>query len=213
MKKAFLVSVIVFLGMSMLMASPGVWQSSSTDGVDPAGDSATMEVSFNLSGSGDGSDTNESVRIGFSENAVTSLDDVAEGQANAVLSNQDGAGKLSEDRFIFWQISSAKPMEISLSWPAEMSGTSDPTNNKLGWTITTSLPSNGAENGKKIGDENNSAESGASNSAVVLNRSKEGDGFKYGTVGSQQLTIVTDPLDTAEIDNYTATLTLSVKTK
>ena len=213
MKKSFWITVVLVLGMSVLMASPGVWQSSSTDGVDTAGDSATMEVSFNLSGSGDGSDTNESVRIGFSKNVVTSLDDVAEGQANAVLTNQDGAGKLSEDRFIFWQISSAKPMEISLSWPAEMSGISDPTNNKLGWTITTSLPSNGAENGEKIGDENNSAKTGASNSAVVLNRSNEGDGFKYGTVGSQQLTIVTDPLDSADIDNYTATLTLSVKTK
>ena len=213
MKKSFWISVVLVLGMSMLMASPGVWQSSSTDGVDTAGDSATMEVSFNLSGSGGGSDTNESVRIGFSKNVVTSLADVAEGQVDAVLTNQDGAGKLSEDRFIFWQISSAKPMEISLSWPAEMSGTSDPTDNKLGWTITTSLPSNDAVNGEKIDSEDNSAESGASNYAVVLNRNSDGEGFKYGTVGSQQLTIVTDPLDTADIDNYTATLTLSVKTK
>ena len=94
-----------------------------------------------------------------------------------------------------------------------MTGSSS-SSNKLGWTITTSRPSNGATNGDVIEDSANSANEDGTNSAIVLNRrSSEGDGFKYGTVGSQQLTIVTDPLDSAEIDNYTAILTLSVKTK
>lgn len=212
MKKSLLFSVVLVLGLSMLMASPGVWESTETDGVDTVGDSATMNVSFNLSGIGDGSDKNESVKIGFSKVAVKSLEDDVQGQETAVLTNQEGYGKLSEDRFIFWQISSAKEMEVSLSWPASMTGSSS-SSNKLGWTITTSLPSNGATDGDVIEDSDNSAIEDGTNSAIVLNRSSEGDGFKYGTVGSQQLTIVTDPLDSAEIDNYTAILTLSVKTK
>lgn len=211
MKKTLLFSVVLVLGLSMLMASPGVWESTDTDGVDTVGDSATMDVSFNLSGSGEGSDKNESVKIGFSNDDVTSLEDDVQGQETAVLTNQEGYGKLSDDRFIFWQISSAKEMEVSLSWPASMTGSSP--SSKLGWTITTSLPSNGATNGEVIEDSDNSAIEDGTNSAIVLNRSSEGGGFKYGTVGSQQLTIVTDPLDSADIDNYTATLTLSVKTK
>ena len=139
MKKGLSILLVLVLGMSMLMATTnqGSWSSSDTDGIDAEGDSATMTVSFDLSGSVD--DDNESVTIGFSASAVDSLEADVTPTSTATLENQDGVGKLSEDRYIFWQISSPSKLEVSLSWPAQMTGETEETN-KLEWTITSSVP-------------------------------------------------------------------------
>lgn len=214
MKKGLSILLVLVLGMSMLMATTnqGSWSSSDTDGIDTEGDSATMTVSFDLSGSGD--DDNESVTIGFSASAVNSLEAEVTPTTTATLKNQDGVGKLSEDRYIFWQISSPSKLQVSLSWPAQMTG--ETKTNKLGWTITSSEPVSATTsstdakvtNGDVIADSDNEAEGDNSNTAVVLDRQS---GFNYGTVGSQQLTIETASLDSAAIDSYSATLTLTVK--
>lgn len=212
MKKGLSILLVLVLGMSMLMATTnqGSWSSSDTEGIDKEGDSATMTVSFDLSGSVD--DDNESVTIGFSASAVNSLEAAVTPTSTATLENQDGVGKLSEDRYIFWQISSPSKLQVSLSWPAQMTG--EIKTNKLGWTITSSKPATTSStdvkvtNGDVIADSHNKAEGDNSNTAVVLDRQS---GFNYGTVGSQQLTIETASLDSAAIDSYSATLTLTVK--
>lgn len=214
MKKGLSILLVLVLGMSMLMATTnqGSWSSSDTDGIDAEGNSATMTVSFDLSGSVD--DDNESVTIGFSASAVDSLEADVTPTSTATLENQDGVGKLNEDRYIFWQISSPSKLEVSLSWPAQMTGKIE--TNKLGWTITSSVPVSATTsstaanvtNGDVIEDSDNTAKGDNSNTAVVLDRRS---GFNYGTVGSQQLIIETASLDSATIDSYSATLTLTVK--
>ena len=209
MKKLVLSCLILILGLSVVMASEsaGSWSSDADNKINATGDSAKMTVSFDLSSTSGEETGNEAVTIGFSTSAVDDLATEVTGQSTATLSNQDGFGKLSEDRYIFWQISSPSKLQVSLSWPAVMTGGTE--TNKLIWTITTSSPENDATNGTTIAQGDNTAQSGSSNSKVVLDRQS---GFKYGTVGSQKLEIVTASLDNATIDTYTADLTLTVKT-
>lgn len=206
MKRLFLVFVVLICSAALFSTeSEGAWISTEDDAVDASGDTATMEVSFDLKGSDNPGevDKNEHVKIGFSTAAVTSLEANVNGESTAELKVESGVGVLSSDRYIFWQISSSNPMTVSLSWDEKMEGGT--ASNKLGWSISTVLPSNGATNGTAFTD-------GSFDGEIVLDRSKL-ENFKYGTVGSQQIVIETDPLTNAAIDNYSGTLCLTVTGK
>lgn len=205
MKKVFLILVVLLCSVMLFATeSEGSWTSTKEDGVDKNGDTATMKVTFDLDGNGEGVDKNEHVKIGFSEEPVTSLESYVEGQSTAELKIESGVGVLSEDRYIFWQISSSNAMAVKLSWDEKMGGVVD-ANNKLAWEISTELPDNQATNGDKV-------ESGNFEGEIVLDRT-DMKNFKYGTVGSQKLIIETAPLTVAAIDNYSGTLRLTVTGK
>ena len=199
--KRIILLIVIFLCISALFSSEGSWSSSENDPLSKDGKSASMDVSLKLK-------EIEQVIIGFSPEAVYSLDADVNGQSTANLTISDGVGTLvgSEERYIFWQIASPNALEISLSWPEKMKGTLP--DNYLGWSITTALPVNQQvdtpiTNGTVISEDDPSG-------TIVLDRTGN---FNFGTVGSQKLIIKTDPISTAIVDDYKGTLTLTVKAK
>lgn len=202
--KRIAMMVFVLVAAIGLLSADGSW--SLGDGslsTDPAGQSAAMIVSLNLTNSGDNQEK-ESIEIGFTDAAVTADSLVGEVKSTAILTNNGKLqGTLSGNRYIYWQISSPSSMKIWLEVPAEMTGQT-PTN-KLDWTVTTTAES-GDDNGTAITEESVAE----SNGYLVLNRDISGGKFKYGTIGSQKLEIVTDSYATAPIDSYSATLTLKI---
>ena len=212
MKRLLSVMIVLLFGGIMIFAAEGTdptgsW--SNTLGTALTSGSATMNVTFNLAGSegGEGSqDTdNEQIKIGFASKAVDDITENVTHVTTVALKTSDGVGVLSADTYIFWQISSANPMTITLTWPEMMTGTTE--GNTLAWDVTTTLPaSSSVDDGTAV-----TAEASGTTGAVVLDRSSEKlSTFKFGTVGSQKLTIETASLDNAAIDTYTGTLTLTV---
>ena len=207
MKKFLMICAALLMVASAFAAvNEGSWSGTA---VTTSGDSATMKVSFDLDSSDDGEggeDENASIKIGFTSDAVTSIEATVTSESTATLSTEKGKGVLAEDRYIYWQIaSSSSGITIALSWDEQMTG--DTETNKLGWTITTTPAENsgsGVYNGDGITDENTDYEG-----VTVFDRSKI-ENLMYGTVGSQKLTIETEALSTAAIDNYSGTLTLAV---
>ena len=210
MKKLIMVCVALLMVAAVFATeSAGSWASSDTDGIDKSGDSATMKVSFDLDSSDDGeggTDENASVEIGFTSAVVSSLTESVTPTTTATLKTENGKGVLKEDRYIYWQIAASTGMTIDLSWDEKMEGSK--VGNELVWTITTTASTStgdGVANGDSITSEKSNYQG-----VTVLDRSVLTK-FKYGTVGSQKLTIETAALSSAAIDNYSGTLKLTVK--
>ena len=210
MKKWIMVcAALLMVAAIFATESQGSWASSAEDGVDKSGDSATMKVSFDLNSEddeGEKVDENASVKIGFTSAAVSSLTASVTPTPTATLKTENGKGVLEEDRYIYWQIAASTGMTIDLSWDEKMEGSKD--DNELVWTITTTASTStgdGVANGDSITSEKSNYQG-----VTVLDRS-DLTKFKYGTVGSQELTIETVALSSAAIDNYSGTLKLTVK--
>lgn len=206
MKKVAMIAVVLLLGITLLSAA-GSWSSSEDSPLteEPNSQTATMNVSLNLTAGGDNPET-ETVTIGFSSNAVTPGGDSPSDKSTAILTdNGNMQGALSEDepRYIYWKIASPSKLKIWLDYPEKMTdGDTSPTNT-LDWTITTT-PQSGSDSGTAISTE--STKDGTIG-YLVLDRSNP---KTFGTVGSQQLHITTESYSNAVIDTYTATLTLKV---
>ena len=210
MKKIAMIAVVLFLGITLLSADAGSWtlgKDSSLSSTFPEGgaQTATMDVSLNLTADGDNPET-ETITIGFSSSPVTEGDDVTNGISSAILTdNGNMQGTLSGEnvRYIFWKIASPSKLKIWLDYDSVMNGKTD--SNELEWTITTTVAEEDVDNGTAISDESVSD----ANGYLVLNRSDLSK-FKFGTVGCQQLNITTASYATAPIDSYSGTLTLKV---
>ena len=209
MKRLLSVMIVLLFGGIMIFAAEGTdptgsW--SNTLGTALTSGSATMNVTFNLAGSESGEEpNNEQIKIGFASVAVDDITATVTPVKEVALQTSDGVGVLSADTYIFWQISSANPMTITLTWPDAMEGTTE--GNTLEWDVTTTLPdSSSVDDGTAVTEE-----ASGTTGAVVLDRSSDKlSNFRFGTVGSQKLTIETASLDNAAIDTYTGTLTLTV---
>ena len=205
MKRIAMMAIALIAAIGLLSAA-GSWSlEDGTLGTDMTKQSATMNVSLNLSGNGENQET-ETITIGFSKTAVNTGGDTPDVKDSAILTdNGNLQGTLSGDnvRYIYWKIASPSSLKIWLDYPAEMTGGTN-NNNKLSWTITTTA-SAGANNGTAIGDGSSKEENGY----LVLDRSTLSN-FKYGTVGCQQLNITTASYSEAAIDSYSADLILKI---
>lgn len=205
MKRIAMMAIVLIAAIGLLSAA-GSWSlEDGSLGTDLAKQSATMNVSLNLSGNGENQET-ETITIGFSKTAVNTGGDTPDVKDSAILTdNGKLQGTLSGDnvRYIYWKIASPSKLKIWLDYPAEMTGTN--ISNKLRWTIATVPASSDADNGTAIGDGSSKEENGY----LVLDRSTLSN-FKYGTVGCQQLNITTASYSEAAIDSYSADLILKI---
>lgn len=209
MKRIAMIALVLFVGIGLLSADAGSWSSGQDNPLtdNPANQTATMNVSLNLSGDGENQET-ETVMIGFSKTEVKTGEGTPEVKNSAILTdNGNLQGTLSGDnvRYIYWKIASPSKLKIWLDYPAEMTGGTN-NSNKLSWTITTTA-SAGANNGTAIGT---ASQKDGEIGYVVLDRDTSKGNFKFGTVGCQQLNITTASYSEAAIDSYSADLILKI---
>ena len=199
----------IILFLALLISAMMVFADSSWNGDSVGGDSsATLSTTINLSSSGEGSGDNDKFEIGFSTSAVDALDDevsAVNGTVSLVIDDETGKASLPGSDtgikyYIYWKIQSAGAQNISLSWPDNLTA---PEGGNLGWTISTQPASSGVQHGKA---------STGSESAILTRNPSANNEFKFGTAGSQVLTITTDPVTEAAVGNYNGTLTLTITT-
>ena len=207
MKRIAMMAIVLIAAIGLLSAA-GSWSLEDGPlGTDLTKQSATMNVSLNLSGNGENQEK-ETITIGFSKTAVNTGGDTPDVKDSAILTdNGNLQGTLSGDnvRYIYWKIASPSKLKIWLDYPAEMTGGTN-NSNKLSWTITTTA-SAGTDNGTAIGT---AAQKDGEIGYVVLDRDTSTGNFKFGTVGCQQLHITTASYSAAAIDSYSADLILKI---
>ena len=175
--------------------------------IDGTSGNATTEVTLDLSPStGD-----SNVIIGFTTDVLTNSFDIDSDMPNAARAfpmtlTEDGKVEMSDQLFVFWQIASGSPLDITLSAGAPMSNGS---NGNLDWKTEwrSKVESTEAEEQKSTG-KSSATDSGEYNvDASVYDRDKA---LTYGDAGYAELTIVTDDIMDKAPGTYTGTLTLKV---
>ena len=191
MKKILLSAFLIFM-LAGIFATP-----SSGEAVAGVSESSGLSVTLDLSSSGTAF---EQFEIGFSSNKVDSFASPVSAVNTASLIGSSGnTGRLAEDRYVYWKIASADPVRVWLDVSESMAGSKG---NTLAWTVSTN-PAGGV-GGIGISSRNQAEADGF----LLLDRS---EGFKYGTAGSQRLSVSTGSYLNTIIDTYTGILTLRIK--
>lgn len=175
--------------------------------IDGTSGNATTEVTLDLSPStGD-----SNVIIGFTTDVLTNSFDIDSDTPNAAATfpltlTEEGAVEMSEQLFVFWQIASGSPLDITLSAGAPMSNGS---NGNLDWKTTWTSKVESTDSGVRTSTgKSSTTDSGEYNvDASVYDRDKA---LTYGDAGYAELTIVTDDIMEKAPGTYTGTLTLKV---
>lgn len=175
--------------------------------IDGTSGNATTEVTLDLSPStGD-----SNVIIGFTTDVLTDAFDIDSDMPNAARAfpmtlTEDGKVKMSDQLFVFWQIASGSPLDITLSAGAPMSNGSG---GNLDWKTEWTSKVESTDSGVRTSTGKSSAtDSGEYNlDASVYDRDKA---LTYGDAGYAELTIVTDDIMEKAPGTYTGTLTLKV---
>lgn len=190
MKKLFLSVFLIFI-LAGIYAGP-----SSGEAVAGVSESSGLDVTLDLSSSA----SFDQFEIGFSANKVDSfISQVSAVNTASLIGSSGNTGRLAEDRYIYWKIASADPVLVWLDVSESMVGSNG---NTLVWTVSTN-PAGGV-GGIGISSRNQAENDGF----LLLDRS---EGFKYGTAGSQRLSISTGSYLNTVIDTYTGILTLRIK--
>ena len=190
MKRILVLSVAFLLAAGMLFAA-----------VDSLGGSQGADFSLDLL---TGTDLTSSYKAGFAHSAVDAVtDEVTDITSAPMTIDGNGDAILKTDTYVYWQIQSNTALNITLTWDDEMEGT-DP-DNTLAWSVSSApVRAQNADDGVASKDaiENKILDR---TSAAIANKT-----FKYGTAGSQKLTITVDDAVNAVTDDYTGTLTLTI---
>ena len=178
----------------------------SADLDSPSGN-ATTDVTLDLSSS----TGKTNIIIGFTTDVLTDAFDIDSDTPNAATTfpltlTEEGAVEMSDQLFVFWQIASGSPLDITLSAGAPMNnGSGGNLDWKTEWTSKVESTDSGVRTST---GKSSAADSGEYNvDASVYDRDKA---LTYGDAGYAELTIVTDDIMEKAPGTYTGTLTLKV---
>ena len=215
MKK--LIAVLMVLTLiygSVFAATAGSTSGSLQVGDTPTNDSATLTYSLSTDGEDGAVST---YKIGFSSNAITSLNDVPENKETVTLEvGDDFTATIPETSpvHIYWQIASPVNCTISLT-PSSMKGSDE---NKLHIDFSTTVDNSSAGatayselNTGVTADDNSSDEKTAEDlKQTVLTYTAGKTTTNNQIAGSQTISIVTNNIAGLTSDTYSGTLTLTI---
>lgn len=218
MKKLIAVLMVLTLVYgSVFAATAGSTSGSLQVGDTPTNDSATLTYSLSTDGEDGAVST---YKIGFSSNAITSLNDVPENKETVTLEvGDDFTATIPKTSpvHIYWQIASPVNCTISLT-PSSMKGSDE---NKLHIDFSTTVDNSSAgatayselNTGVTV-DDNSSEEQTAENlKKTVLTYTAGKTTTNNQIAGSQTISIVTNNIAGLASDTYSGTLTLTIDAK
>lgn len=215
MKKLIAVLMVLTLVYgSVFAATAGSTSGSLQVGDTPTNDSATLTYSLSTEGEDGAVST---YKIGFSSNAITSLNDVPENKETVTLEvGDDFTATIPETSpvHIYWQIASPVNCTISLT-PSSMTGSDE---NKLHIDFSTTVDNSSAGatayselNTGVTADDNSSDEKTAEDlKQTVLTYTAGTTTTNNQIAGSQTISIVTNNIAGLASDTYSGTLTLTI---
>lgn len=218
MKKLIAVLMVLTLVYgSVFAATAGSTSGSLQVGDTPTNDSATLTYSLSTDGEDGAVST---YKIGFSSNAITSLNDVPENKETVTLEvGDDFTATIPKTSpvHIYWQIASPVNCTISLT-PSSMKGSDE---NKLHIDFSTTVDNSSAGatayselNTGVTADDNSSEEQTAENlKKTVLTYTAGKTTTNNQIAGSQTISIVTNNIAGLASDTYSGTLTLTIDAK
>ena len=218
MKKLIAVLMVLTLVYgSVFAATAGSTSGSLQIGDTPTNDSATLTYSLSTDGEDGAVST---YKIGFSSNAITSLNDVPENKETVTLEvGDDFTATIPKTSpvHIYWQIASPVNCTISLT-PSSMKGSDE---NKLHIDFSTTVDNSSAGatayselNTGVTADDNSSEEQTAENlKKTVLTYTAGKTTTNNQIAGSQTISIVTNNIAGLASDTYSGTLTLTIDAK
>lgn len=172
----------------------------------PSGN-ATTDVTLDLSSS----TGKTNIIIGFTTDVLTDAFDIDSAKPNPATTfpltlTEEGAVEMSNQLFVFWQIASGSPLDITLSANAAMSNGSS---GSLDWKTTWKSKVEGTEGeeDKSTGKSSKTDSGEYAKDEIVYDRK---NAATYGDAGYAELTIVTDDIMEKAPGSYTGTLTLKV---
>lgn len=218
MKKLIAVLMVLTLVYgSVFAATAGSTSGSLQVGDTPTNDSATLTYSLSTDGEDGAVST---YKIGFSSNAITSLNDVPDNKETVTLEvGDDFTATIPKTSpvHIYWQIASPVNCTISLT-PSSMKGSDE---NKLHIDFSTTVDNSSAgatayselNTGVTV-DDNSSDEQTAENlKKTVLTYTAGKTTTNNQIAGSQTISIVTNNIAGLASDTYSGTLTLTIDAK
>ena len=209
--------VLTLVYGSVFAATAGSTSGSLQVGDTPTNDSATLTYSLSTDGEDGAVST---YKIGFSSNAITSLNDVPENKETVTLEvGDDFTATIPKTSpvHIYWQIASPVNCTISLT-PSSMKGSDE---NKLHIDFSTTVDNSSAgatayselNTGVTV-DDNSSEEQTAENlKKTVLTYTAGKTTTNNQIAGSQTISIVTNNIAGLASDTYSGTLTLTIDAK
>lgn len=218
MKKLIAVLMVLTLVYgSVFAATAGSTSGSLQVGDTPTNDSATLTYSLSTDGEDGAVST---YKIGFSSNAITSLNDVPENKETVTLEvGDDFTATIPKTSpvHIYWQIASPVNCTISLT-PSSMKGSDE---NKLHIDFSTTVDNSSAGatayselNTGVTADDNSSEEQTAEKlKKTVLTYTAGKTTTNNQIAGSQTISIVTNNIAGLASDTYSGTLTLTIDAK
>lgn len=218
MKKLIAVLMVLTLVYgSVFAATAGSTSGSLQVGDTPTNDSATLTYSLSTDGEDGAVST---YKIGFSSNAITSLNDVPDNKETVTLEvGDDFTATIPKTSpvHIYWQIASPVNCTISLT-PSSMKGSDE---NKLHIDFSTTVDNSSAGatayselNTGVTADDNSSDEQTAENlKKTVLTYTAGKTTTNNQIAGSQTISIVTNNIAGLASDTYSGTLTLTIDAK
>lgn len=212
MKKILMISIVLLLSVSLFAAVTATGTVADLSG-DGAAKDATLDYTLSL-------DDTDTFKIGFSTNAIKTLNDVPADASTIALKPANGAFTATDNTvYVYWQILSPSACKIYLEATSLIKGNSSTdvdVSEYITLSISTAVGSGEGDNGTAVGTATSTT--GKNNAAFTRIGGNSANLFEFETTtytdhqaaGSQQLTVTTGNFAGKAAGVYTAHLKLTI---